>query len=63
MYYVLIVENCEPKTIELNSKSEVNDFLSRFVKKYGSLDDGADNWVDQIFEGKRLEIKTTFEVQ
>lgn len=62
MYYVLVVEACEPKTIELNSKKQVEDFLSEFTEKYGSLNDGSDNWVDQIFEGNKLDIKIVYKV-
>lgn len=62
-YYVLIVESCEPKTLEFNSKMQVEIFLQEFAEKYGSLDDKGDNWVDQIFEGNKLEIKTHFKVE
>ncbi len=61
MYYILVVEDSTPNTVEKNTQEEVQDFLTAFVLKHGSLDDGNSNWVDQIFEGRKvnfsLEIK------
>lgn len=57
MYYVLTVENCTPLTYVFSSKKEVKDFLKKFIKKYGSLDDKNDNWVDQVFRGEKLDLQ------
>lgn len=56
MYYILVVEGCSPETIEKQTQEEVQDFLTQFVLKYGSLDDGEDNWIDQIFEGRKVDF-------
>lgn len=56
MYYVLYVEGCSPRTQIFTTKKEVKVFLNSFIKKYGSLDDQGDNWVDYIFKGKKLDI-------
>lgn len=63
MYYVLYVEKCTPKMEKIPSKKEVKIFLDNFLKKYGSLDDGSDNWIDHIFSGKKLEIEVLFNVK
>ena len=61
MYYILVVKDCSPETVERKTEEEVQDYLTSFVLKYGSLDDGDSNWIDQIFEGRKvnfnLEIK------
>ena len=57
MYYVLFVKDCTPITKKFKNKKKVKKFLNRFIDKYGSLDDQEGNWIDQIFKGKKLNIK------
>ena len=63
MYHVLYVSNCTPQTESLKSKKELKSFLSSFVKKHGSLDDGGDNWIDHVFKGKKLDLKILVKVK
>lgn len=62
MYYILVVIDCTPQTIEKETKEEVQDYLTSFVLKYGSLDDGDANWIDQIFEGRKVDFALKIEL-
>ena len=55
-YYILYVKDCSPKEVEFELETQVEEFLNNFIKKYGSLDDKNDNWVDKIFYGKKVEV-------
>lgn len=58
MYYILYVKGCTPSIKKCKTKAEVIKFLNNFRLKYGALDDGADNWIDHIFKGKKFKITT-----
>lgn len=58
-YYVIAIQNCEPKTYSFKTKKRVDNFLQAFTKKYGSLDDKDGNWIDHIFYGKKYKLKET----
>jgi hypothetical protein len=45
------------------TEKEVKAYLQKFIDKYGSLDDGADNWVDQIFKGEQINAQTIVQVK
>lgn len=62
-FYVLYVEDSEPKVAVGNTKAEAVKFLNDFKKKYGSLDDGDANWVDYVFNGSMLEIVETLDLK
>lgn len=60
MYYVLVVKNSSPSTLEFKNELDVTKYLENFAKKYGSLDDKNSNWIEHVFKGKKLKPKITF---
>lgn len=55
-YYVVYVEGCSSKLKVFKTKVSMNRFFKNFVDKYGSTDDGGDNWIHHVFHGKRLDL-------
>jgi hypothetical protein len=51
-YHLISIVGCIPKLLSFKTKKERKAYTDAFIKKYGSLDDGEDNWIDLIFEGK-----------
>lgn len=58
-YWVHYVEGCSPKTKSFKDEKGVQRFIDGFVKKYGSLDDGGDNWVekDKVYYGYKVKLE------
>lgn len=56
-YYVIYCEGCSPRVKNFKSEQSLTKFLKTFKRKYGSLDDKGDNWVDYIFYGNRIKIE------
>lgn len=50
-YHLRVVENCSPKTMSFRTNKERDKYLNNFKVKYGSLDDGDDNYIDLEFDG------------
>lgn len=62
-YYILGCEGCVPFVKEFKVKYDAEEFLLDFAKKYGSLDDKNDNWIDHVFLGDKLDVKTKYSLQ
>lgn len=56
-YYMGVIIGCCPTVIKFKNKKAVKEYLNNFAKKYGSLDDKNDNWIDYIYYGKKLKIE------
>ena len=57
-YYVHYVESCSPGVKQFKTKKALKEFLMSFIKKYGSLDDGGDNWIEvnKIYYGTPVKL-------
>ena len=50
-YHLRVILGCTPATVSFKSYATREKYIAKFVKKYGSEDDGADNFIDMKFEG------------
>ena len=62
-YYLRVVEGCSPKTKKFKNKKGLTKYIKAFIKRHGSIDDNGDNWLDDIYYGKRIEIEVKFMVK
>jgi hypothetical protein len=50
----MYVEECSAHQKEFETELEVFEFIQKFQKKHKTLDDHNDNYINQIFYGKKL---------
>jgi hypothetical protein len=60
VYNLLVTEGCSVNLKQFKTKYAMDKFLNSFKKKYGSLDDGADNYVWLGFKGKVLKMRGVY---
>ncbi len=61
-YHLRLVLNCQSKLMSFKSNELRQEYISKFIKKHGSRDDGNDNWIDMEFEGTISEVSKTIKV-
>lgn len=55
-YYIRYVEGCMPQEKVYELYEEAQEFINRWMDKYGTLDDKGDNWIECIFYGEKLKL-------
>jgi len=60
MYGVIYTKNAMIRTKKFNTVKERVQFVKRFIKKYGSMDDGHDNYIMYFIDGNILRPKFSF---
>lgn len=63
MYTIKYVVGCSPKLREVKTKLDVKKFLLDFIYTFGSLDDGEDNYIEAVFEGRSVPVKSFIKVK
>lgn len=61
-YHLRLVLNCQSKLMSFTSNELRQEYITKFIKKHGSSDDGNDNWIDMEFEGTISEVSKTVKV-
>lgn len=61
-YHLRVVLNNDSKLMSFKSNQLRQKYISKFIKKHGSRDDGDANWIDMEFEGTISEVSKTVKV-